>query len=387
MMKLKKTTLLVSGVLTACMASGALAATPEENRRDIDTITEILGYTHQILTAQNQKSDELLADIVSNSEQILENEGNIERNSAAIETNKANIDLLTQAALENKVSVEAAQAAVEENQKDIGTITEILGMTEQILTNQKQKVEELDTNKADKAAVEKNERDIGTITQILGVTEQILTAQNQKSDELLADIVSNSEQILENEGNIERNSAAIETNKANIDLLTPAVLENTVGVETNKAAVETVKQELAGKANAADVYAKAEVYNKTEADNLFALKANAQDVSGLTKRVDTVETALAGKADKTQVDALSNRVGKLEKDTRRGLATQAALAGLFQPYKVGRVNISAAVGGYKSESAVAVGAGYRFSEQFAAKLGVAANSGGTAYNFGVNYEF
>ncbi|WP_338691763.1 YadA C-terminal domain-containing protein [Neisseria leonii] len=348
MMKLKKTTLLVSGVLTACMASGALAATPEENRRDIDTITDILTVNEQILTLQHQK-----------------------------------------------------------------------------VTANKEGIEELKLNKADKSAVEENQRDIGTITQILGVTEQILTAQNQKSDELLADIVSNSEQILENEGNIERNSAAIETNKANIDLLTPAVLENTVGVETNKAAVETVKQELAGKANAADVYAKAEVYNKTEADgkfaekaavetvkqelagkanaadvyakaevynkteadNLFALKANAQDVSGLTKRVDTVETALAGKADKAQVDALSNRVGKLEKDTRRGLATQAALAGLFQPYKVGRVNISAAVGGYKSESAVAVGAGYRFSEQFAAKLGVAANSGGTAYNFGVNYEF
>ena len=61
----------------------------------------------------------------------------------------------------------------------------------------------------------------------------------------------------------------------------------------------------------------------------------------------------------------------LRKETRQGLAAQAALSGLFQPYSVGKFNVTAALGGFKSDTAVAVGAGYRFNENFAAKAGLA----------------
>ncbi|EMZ3832794.1 YadA-like family protein [Salmonella enterica] len=41
----------------------------------------------------------------------------------------------------------------------------------------------------------------------------------------------------------------------------------------------------------------------------------------------------------------------------RGLASSAALSGLFQPYSVGKFNITAGVGGFRDESAIAVGTG------------------------------
>jgi thiamine-phosphate diphosphorylase len=84
---------------------------------------------------------------------------------------------------------------------------------------------------------------------------------------------------------------------------------------------------------------------------------------------------------------LDNRVNKLDKDLKRGLAAQAALTGLFQPYTVGKANFTAAVGGYKSQTAVAIGTGYRYNKHVATKAGVAFTQGGAAYNVGVNFEW
>ena len=71
----------------------------------------------------------------------------------------------------------------------------------------------------------------------------------------------------------------------------------------------------------------------------------------------------------------------------RAMAQQATLSGLFQPYGVGKVNVTAGFGGYGSQGAVAIGAGYRINEKVATKAGVALNSGSSSYNISVNYEF
>ena len=91
-----------------------------------------------------------------------------------------------------------------------------------------------------------------------------------------------------------------------------------------------------------------------------------------------------------RLNGLDKTVSDLRKETRQGLAEQAALSGLFQPYNVGRFNVTAAVGGYKSESAIAIGTGFRFTENFAAKAGVAvgtSSGSSAAYHVGVNYEW
>lgn len=84
------------------------------------------------------------------------------------------------------------------------------------------------------------------------------------------------------------------------------------------------------------------------------------------------------------------KIERLDKKMNRGLASTAALSGLFQPYGIGKFNLSAGVGGYRSESAVAVGSGYRFTENVAAKAGISTSVGDSAsvmYNASVNLEW
>ena len=121
------------------------------------------------------------------------------------------------------------------------------------------------------------------------------------------------------------------------------------------------------------------MYTREESDSKF-VKIN-DSIGGLNTTANELKTRLAS-AEKSVAD--------LRKETRQGLAEQAALSGLFQPYNVGRFNVTAAVGGYKSESAVAIGTGFRFTENFAAKAGVAvgtSSGSSAAYHVGVNYEW
>ncbi|MCD0229774.1 YadA-like family protein, partial [Enterobacter hormaechei subsp. steigerwaltii] len=73
----------------------------------------------------------------------------------------------------------------------------------------------------------------------------------------------------------------------------------------------------------------------------------------------------------TRLNGLDRTVSDLRKETRQGLAEQAALSGLFQPYNVGRFNVTAAVGGYTAASVVASGTGFRVTENLASTASVA----------------
>lgn len=127
-------------------------------------------------------------------------------------------------------------------------------------------------------------------------------------------------------------------------------------------------------------------------------KAEATIVENLNKRVQELEqnsasglgAAPINAASKDELNAVNTRVDGMEKSMKSGLAANAALGALFQPYNVGKVNITAAMGGYKTATALAVGAGYRANEHFAVKAGVAAalqSKGAFTYHLGVNYEF
>lgn len=87
---------------------------------------------------------------------------------------------------------------------------------------------------------------------------------------------------------------------------------------------------------------------------------------------------------------MDSRFNEQDKKIERGLASTAALSGLFQPYGVGKFNLTAGVGGYTSESALAIGSGYRFDESVAIKAGVSTSTSNTSaimYNTSVNYEW
>ena len=182
-----------------------------------------------------------------------------------------------------------------------------------------------------------------------------------------------------------------------------AEVTTALSAKANQTDVNANKAEIAKKADKTELANKADknsVYSKSETDDKFALKADNSVVSAQAADISNLRTNVsAHKVDinklRTDVDAhtkrldhLDNRVNKLDKDLKRGLAAQAALTGLFQPYTVGKANFTAAVGGYKSQTAVAVGTGYRYNQNIATKAGVAfTQGGGVTYNAGVNFEW
>ena len=119
-----------------------------------------------------------------------------------------------------------------------------------------------------------------------------------------------------------------------------------------------------------------------------AIKTHEGEIQTHEKVIQTHENAI--RESRANVAGLNTRIDSLGREIKNGLSTQAALNGLFQPYNVGKLNISAAVGGYRDKTALAVGSGFRFNEKFAMKAGVAVNAnggGGMAYNVGANFEF
>ena len=153
-----------------------------------------------------------------------------------------------------------------------------------------------------------------------------------------------------------------------------------VDKKADQAALDAVSDKVGKKADQTALAAVSSKVDKNTAD--IAKVANHGD------RLASAEKAITEHG--TRLNGLDKTVSDLRKETRQGLAEQAALSGLFQPYNVGRFNVTAAVGGYKSESAVAIGTGFRFTENFAAKAGVAvgtSSGSSAAYHVGVNYEW
>lgn len=92
----------------------------------------------------------------------------------------------------------------------------------------------------------------------------------------------------------------------------------------------------------------------------------------------------------SRFNGIDRRIDKLDKKMSRGFASQSALSGLFQPYGIGNFNTSLSLGGYESDTALAIGGGYRINERVAVKAGVSTNTQnfrGTAYNTAINLEF
>ena len=215
------------------------------------------------------------------------------------------------------------------------------------------------------------------------------------------------------------NSEALVKTAEVVNAISADVTANTEAIKTkaDKTAVERVEtiaakaqktaQEVQGSVEAARKSAKAAQTSADAANNVAsaaqtaaaqaqdAVKANEARVAANKADIATLQTASSQHAagiakNSARIDSLDKNVANLRKETRQGLAAQAALSGLFQPYSVGKFNVTAALGGFKSDTAVAVGAGYRFNENFAAKAGLAVgtSSGSSAsYNVGVNYEW
>ncbi|EOU7464837.1 YadA C-terminal domain-containing protein [Escherichia coli] len=131
-------------------------------------------------------------------------------------------------------------------------------------------------------------------------------------------------------------------------------------------------------------------------DGLVALSGRTDRIDAAVGGIDTRVTkntqAIQNHSRQLQehnarLNSQQRQIRENHEEMKRAAAQSAALSGLFQPYSVGKFNATAALGGYSDKQAVAVGVGYRFNEQTAAKAGIAASDGDVSYNVGVNFEF
>ena len=329
--------------------------------------------------------------------------------------------------LNDNIAKKADKATVEQNTKEIEKIKNLQGYDS--LTKVENKVKELVSEKADNQALEDlkkevkdNEEGIGELSETVSKIDDNVVGLTDAHNELLKEHNNLVEDVkgfndaynkftdatnteLDKKADIDDVEDAL-SRKANAsDVYTKTESDSKLDVKADKTelAIKADKTELVAKADKTELANKADknsVYSKSETDNKFALKADNSVVSAQAADINNLRTDVnAHKVDidklRTDVnvhtkrlDHLDNRVNKLDKDLKRGLAAQAALTGLFQPYTVGKANFTAAVGGYKSQTAVAIGTGYRYNQNIATKAGVAfTQGGGVTYNAGVNFEW
>ena len=302
----------------------------------------------------------------------------IEANRSDIDKNASHItDIRNKQALQN-ARLDNHGERIEANKAAIGDLARA---TNEAVTNLGNAVSGLDEDLAGtQDAVAENRKDIDKNASRITDTRNKQVLQNARLD-------NHGERIDANKVAIATNVDKIATNKA-------AIATNADKIATNVDKIATNADKIATKAD------KNSVYSKSETDEKFALKADnsvvraqATDISNLrtdvnAHKVDIDKLRTDVNVHTKRLDHLDNRVNKLDKDLKRGLAAQAALTGLFQPYTVGKANFTAAVGGYKSQTAVAVGTGYRYNQNIATKAGVAfTQGGGVTYNAGVNFEW
>ena len=355
----------------------------------------------EVVTAHDETLDDLTKAVTENNEALVKTaevvndiSANVKANTAAIET-KA-----------DKSEVEAAQkAAAQAAFATIENAQELNGFKE----GDKIVVTKDDGSKVIRTATKEDVENADF--EGMGLKE-VVTAHDETLDDLTKAVTENNEALVKTaevvndiSANVKANTTAIETkaNKSEVKEAQKTALEAEKLAKSVQGSVEAAQKS----AQTAESHAKAAQTSADAANNVAsaaqtaaaqaqdAVKANATQVAANKADIATLQTAsnqhAAGIAkNSARIDSLDKNVANLRKETRQGLAAQAALSGLFQPYSVGKFNVTAALGGFKSDTAVAVGAGYRFNENFAAKAGLAVgtSSGGSAsYNVGVNYEW
>ncbi|WP_314344941.1 YadA-like family protein [Haemophilus parahaemolyticus] len=381
----------------------------EANRTDIDAnkaaIGELAKATDEAVTNLGNAVSGLDEDLAGTQDAVAENRKDIDKNTSNIKELAVGIQDNILPALEaNRTDIDANKADVETLKNRADGAAAAVNLLAQNIALNKTNIE----SKADQDYVEGLEQDVKINTSDIkelsvGIRDNILPAleANRTDIDKNASRITDTrnKQVLQNarldnhSSRIDANKAALET-KADKTALEAKADKTALEAKADKTALEAKadKTALEAKADKTALEAKADkTALEAKADKVYvgSLEQNIRDNSN---RIETNKVAVSAlrndiNSHAKRLDHLDNRVNKLDKDLKRGLATQAALTGLFQPYTVGKANFTAAVGGYKSQTAVAIGTGYRYNKHVATKAGVAFTQGGAAYNVGVNFEW
>ena len=389
-----------------------------ENRKDIDKNASRIADTRNKQVLQNARLDNHNSRIDANKADVDTLKNRADGAAAAVNLLAQNI-ALNKTNIESKADqdyVEGLEQDVKINTSDIKELS--VGIRDNILPALEANRTDIDKNASritdtrNKQVLqnarldnhgERIEANKAAIGELAKATDEAVTNLGNAVSGLDEDLAGTQDAVAENRKDIDKNASRIADTR-NKQVLQNARLDNHgERIEANKAALESKadKTALAAKADKTALEAKADKTALEAKADKTALEAKAdkvyvgsleQNIRDNSNRIETNKVNVSAlrndiNSHAKRLDHLDNRVNKLDKDLKRGLATQAALTGLFQPYTVGKANFTAAVGGYKSQTAVAIGTGYRYNKHVATKAGVAFTQGGAAYNVGVNFEW
>ena len=315
---------------------------------------------------------------------LLDQKSDIAQNQANIQDLAAYNELQDQYAQKQTEAIDALNKASSENTQNIEDLAAYNELQDAYAKQQTEAIDALNKASSENTQnIAKNQADIANnINNIYELAQQ----QDQHSSDiktLAKASAANTDRIAKNKADAD---ASFETLTKNQNTLIEKDKEHDKLITANKTAID------ANKASADTKFAAtADAITK----NGNAITKNAKSITDLGTKVDGFDgrvTALDTKVNAldTKVNAFDGRITALDSKVENGMAAQAALSGLFQPYSVGKFNATAALGGYGSKSAVAIGAGYRVNPNLAFKAGAAINTSGNkkgSYNIGVNYEF
>ncbi|MPW96636.1 cell surface protein [Moraxella catarrhalis] len=315
---------------------------------------------------------------------LIDQKADIAQNQANIQDLAAYNELQDAYAKQQTEAIDALNKASSENTQNIEDLAAYNELQDAYAKQQTEAIDALNKASSENTQnIAKNQADIANnINNIYELAQQ----QDQHSSDiktLAKASAANTDRIAKNKADAD---ASFETLTKNQNTLIEKDKEHDKLITANKTAID------ANKASADTKFAAtADAITK----NGNAITKNAKSITDLGTKVDGFDgrvTALDTKVNAldTKVNAFDGRITALDSKVENGMAAQAALSGLFQPYSVGKFNATAALGGYGSKSAVAIGAGYRVNPNLAFKAGAAINTSGNkkgSYNIGVNYEF
>ena len=336
--------------------------------------------TKDIKTLENNVEEgllELSGHLIDQKADIAKNQADIAQNQANIQDLAAYNELQDAYAKQQTEAIDALNKASSENTQNIEDLAAYNELQDAYAKQQTEAIDALNKASSENTQnIAKNQADIANnINNIYELAQQ----QDQHSSDIktLAKVsAANTDRIAKNKADAD---ASFETLTKNQNTLIEKDKEHDKLITANKTAID------ANKASADTKFAAtADAITK----NGNAITKNAKSITDLGTKVDAFDGRVT--ALDTKVNAFDGRITALDSKVENGMAAQAALSGLFQPYSVGKFNATAALGGYGSKSAVAIGAGYRVNPNLAFKAGAAINTSGNkkgSYNIGVNYEF
>lgn len=320
-----------------------LAAGQTTLQQNVKTLQTAANRHSNILTTLSNEVADQQNDLLLLNQSVQNHTATLERQQLAISDN-------TMAIASSLGRAQAAQSLAQRNNEAIATNKAKLDQIERSLSSNGMPPATLAQIEKNSQAIERQSQRIENQKQGIDANQKALQAQDKRLDAAEHTLGQQAGTLKDHENRLDAQQAQSERNQQALAGHEADIARNRSSIAENRALIE---QNL-GRHSQRSTAAEAQI-----ARNSAGLQQLAADVRGLRQ------------------------------DTERGFAAQAALSGLFQPYGVGKFNLTAAVGGYRKQSAVAVGAGYRFNEQFATKAGIAFNprGGHAVYHLGVNLEW